>query len=237
MSSITPQEAYDFFLKNLPNKTERERVQESREFKDFIYRWNHGVFNSWKKVGSLMKSVRAYSKLHNYDMEAVNSNGWAHYYMSNVRNPAQIYALIEEVAEGTQISLEKALCYWWIHIIDGALAGEQGEIAMLPYIKLQWLPEQGFTVREATDQEDRQDGLDWVIEDSRGTIVAAYQVKRASYFYSKRETVVKAREQVNPAKYRAYEARTGVKVIYVVIEKTLEAKRLFEFPYDEKPNF
>lgn len=211
----TDSEDYKLILNNLWSYPERHQVRYyDYEFKDFIVTWNHYMFNTSKRVGALMAAA---GKL---PFEA-NRKDWVKHYFTTVRSPEQVVEQVKEMAETCGLSFQKALNWWWIHIMDSTFSGWESERDVTAILKV-WAAETGNTVRHATDHEDRNEGIDVVVEDSSGRTIMGIQIKVQSYFLSTRSSVVNARTQLNPPKYRKFTNRTGAPVYYVIIEPTLQ---------------
>jgi hypothetical protein len=206
------------FKHNLMSFEDREKIRKSETFKEFLYQWNHGYYNSQKLVGPLMGAVKDYLVKERVHTRA----GWYEYYANNVRNYHEIYELIDQFARDNKLKWHTAVNYWAIHILDGAWQGTQNELSAKAfierYIKAKGLP---YKVLFATQNEDSNYGFDLAIidKDKRKTVLLV-QVKTTGYFLGKKASTVEAREQYNPAKYRKAEAKYEAPVWYLDITQT-----------------
>ena len=205
------------FKRNLEPFEIREKIRNSKLFKDFIYQWNHGVYNNQKDVGPLMGSLKNLGRTRT----DINRETWFEYYFTCVKNYNQILPLIEKMAKETSLDFKTALNYWAIHILDSAYVGFEGEIMGKNAIT-EWatVNNKDVTVEFATPEMDTRLGVDVIVTDNvTGKIILGVQIKRTAYFHSTRSTVVEAREGYNPKKYAQFKKETGADVWYLDVQK------------------
>jgi hypothetical protein len=142
-------------------------------------------------------------------------------YLSELRSSEQVVKMVEEFAAVAGLTLELALNWWWIRVMDQSFTGWQEEGQIMEMVRVQ-LQGTGNDVRKATDQEDREFGIDLVIFNiETGKDVEGLQVKPASYFSGMYPSNVEAREVTNPEKFRKYQAARGAGARYVVTDDSL----------------
>lgn len=205
--------AKDWIIKNLPTREERLQIQHSKKFRDWTGVWRAGYYNSKARVGAVMQAT------HLLD-ENSTPGDWVKVYTEECRSFSEILALVLEVSMKESITPEKALCAWWIHIIDGFFQGRMAEILVFNACKekIEGM-HNGLSVREATNEEDCEFGIDLVVLNSCGEIEFGIQTKPISYFLSNREHVIKHRNRDNPKKYSKFYRKTGKRVWYAIIEE------------------
>lgn len=222
MNKDEPANINDTLISNaLRSFKHREKIRNSKHFRDFIYRWNHGRYNSKEQVGPLMSLTQAYSTACG-GLESMSREEWAEYYFQHGRTPRQVLKVVEQMGQNEGLLFTDALLYWWIHIMDGAYQGELNELHNMAILET-YANTKDYSVRRATPYEDRTLGVDAVVTDQWGRCVIGVQIKVASYFASTRETVVHAREVVNPQKYARFEREYNAPVWYMVAEDSQKA--------------
>ena len=212
------------FKRNLEPFEIREKIRNSKPFKDFIFQWNHGVYNNKKDVGELMGSLKTLAGT----KTVFTLEDWYEYYFKNVKTYHQIIPLIEKMCKETKTPFQTGLNYWSIHILDSAYVGFQGEVLAKQAVE-EWANnnDKKVVVRYATAEEDRVGGVDLIVMNLAETqTLLGIQVKRSGYFVSTRQTVIAAREGYNPQKYRKFKQQTGADVWYLNIEAYEKTKQL-----------
>lgn len=218
-NTMTDQEALTYINNNLPPFDQRNCIRYSKPFKDFTITWCRGNFNAKKKVGSLMSTISTLP-------EDATREDWTKLFLEKNLGPAGILEEVGRLATFGRIAYNTALTYWWIHLQDSVYSGWQDEVTVGKMLK-EYANSKGLEVRHATDWEDRNYCVDFVVYNPTDkTVISGVQVKGEAALKSKRENAVRARTILDPPKYAAFTKKYGVEVVYLLIEPTIKTGKL-----------